>query len=73
MIDFVTCFFFSKALIIFTLTDSGPLVLGDYEFPAWSHVLGTLISVSSLLGIIGWAIYEFVLAKFYHTKVSEFY
>lgn len=65
--------FIKKTLVIFTLTDSSPLQLGDYVFPDWSHGLGTAISISSLFGILGWMIYEVILAKYYKQKVGFFF
>jgi hypothetical protein len=54
---------------VFTFIDSKPLVIGDYEFPYWSHVFGMLMNVLVLAGIIGMIAYE-VFLKFKFNRVS---
>ena len=44
------------------------LILGDYQFPYWTMIMGQLTIASTLLGVIGWAIYLLIDAIFFHKK-----
>ena len=60
--------FISPALLFILLIVSWiqyrPLRTDDYVFPAWSNVIGWLMTVSILLGMFGWAVYMLVDALF---------
>ena len=43
--------------------------LDNYVFPAWTLVVGQMITGSIMLGLIGWAIYTVVDALFFHPRV----
>ena len=61
-----------QALTIFSwYGDSGTIVTEDGEYPAWSNVVGHLLSVSSTLGIIGWIVYEIVWNVLYKGEVID--
>lgn len=55
---FVTPLLLAALTIFSWYGDSGTIVTEDGEYPAWSNVVGHLLSVSSTLGIIGWMVYE---------------
>ena len=77
----ITCFkkIIIKILIIFSWVDSGPLSVGDYEFPYWSDIFGNIISAASTVGAVVWAIYLIYDAiknkKVYSNpiKISKYY
>lgn len=58
-------------LTIFAWIDSAPIESGDYTFPYWSHIFGSFLSSSSLLGIIGWMIYAFINTRYFKKEVNK--
>lgn len=56
-------------MIIFSWIDSGPLSVGDVEFPEWSDILGNIISAASIVGVIAWAVYMVIDAKYFNKRV----
>jgi hypothetical protein len=69
MLFFFPILFLIKALIIFSWVDSGPLSVGEYEFPKWSEVLGNIISAASIVGAVIWAIYMVIDAMYINKRV----
>lgn len=56
------------ALCIIQLTKQEKIVVGDYAFPDWTHVIGELLSASMYAGIVIWAIYAIIDALFINKK-----
>ena len=59
------------ALTIFSWIDSGRLETAGYVYPAWTEVVGNLISCLSLLGIFGYMGYAIVKTVFIDKQVRE--
>lgn len=70
-------FFVSPALllviVVLVFKDLKQIKLNNYLFPYWTHVLGQLITASTLSGVIFWALYLFIDAAFINKRVSSFY
>ena len=58
------------ALIGWSWTEAGIPLENELEipFPDWTVALGQMLSVSSLIGIIGWMAYEVINALFFDKK-----
>jgi hypothetical protein len=52
-----------KALTIFSWVQSERLESGGYVFPAWSEIVGQILSTLSFIGIVAYAIYAVYDAK----------
>ena len=57
------------ALVVLKFRRMEPIELNGYSFPYWTHIVGHLISASTLLGIFLWAIYALIDVLFIHKKV----
>jgi hypothetical protein len=58
-------------LVVLAFRDLKPISLKNYTMPFWTHVLGELITASTLSGFIFWALYLIYDAKFVSKKVSS--
>lgn len=56
------------ALTVITLVNATKIVVGDYEFPDWTHVIGMLLSASMYSGVVFYAIYAIINALFFNKK-----
>ncbi len=59
------------AVVFFCWRDLKGLELNGYVYPAWSNVVGNLLSVSSLLGVFGWMAYSLVDVFFINKRVRK--
>ena len=58
--------------VIFTLINFKQLELNGYAFPNWSLIVGNIISLSTLSGIIIWALFAVIDALFINKRVIFF-
>ena len=69
-------FFVSPALlmviVVLAFKDLKQIKLNNYLFPYWTHVLGQLITASTLSGVVFWAIYLLIDAAFINKRVHLF-
>lgn len=56
------------ALVIISLFKQSKIVVGDYVFPDWTHVVGELLAASMFSGIVIWACYAIIDALFINKK-----
>lgn len=56
----ITVPFICLGVFIFTAVKHVPVKYMDYEFPAWAHMIGAFMILSSILAIPGYAIYIFI-------------
>lgn len=50
-------------IIVITWTQLSVISLGDYQYPAWTLVVGQLMTSSIMLGVFGWIFYALVDAS----------
>lgn len=59
-------------MAILAIKDTKLIQLDNYTFPYWSHILGEIITTSTLAGTIIWAVWLVVDALFINKKVVKF-
>lgn len=59
-------------MVVLLFKDLKVIKLDDYTFPYWTHVLGQLITASTLSGIVVWAGWLVIDALFFHKRVLFF-
>ena len=57
------------AIVIFSWVNFKNLESNGYSYPKWSHIVGNIISVSTLSGVIIWAIGAIIDALFINKRV----
>jgi hypothetical protein len=62
-----------KILVVLSFRDLAPISLKNYTFPYWTHILGELITASTLSGVVFWAIYAVIDAIFINKKVFLYF
>lgn len=62
---------FFKALTVMTFINTKPLESGSYVYPRWAHILGQLMSFSTLSGTLIWAAW-LIIRNLFITKEVEF-
>lgn len=55
-------------LVVLGLKDSKRIISGSYVFPYWTEVLGNLITLSTIIGTIGWIMYAIIDTFFISKK-----
>ena len=54
---------FCQGVLLFNIFNFTPVKYVDYEYPAWAHLLGILLALSSMLCPPAFFIYSFVKAR----------
>jgi len=60
-------------LVALSFKDLKKISLPDYDFPDWTHVLGSFMTASILAGWVFWSIFQIIDALFIHKKVNLFF
>lgn len=60
------------AVVVFSWVNFKNLELNGYSYPHWSHVLGNIISISTLSGVIIWSIGTLIDALFINKRVISY-